>query len=362
MIPQFYVLGSAQQRPPSAKTIFADGSADATYREGVDLELSHWIPNRTPDAYKANTSTEICMKFVAEHSTDGWELAINNHLDCDGVLSIFTLVHSQVALQHRQTIIQVAEMGDFMGFGDRQAQVLYQALTCFMFGAKADKVDIRKIYEASFDLILRLLDADLSQDQEAKEIFALVDRSVELVNSGRVSRTVRHDHFVHYHLPASVVQGDSARALHIPAFNALLNDDSLLLPQVRHQLDPEKVHLLSVAGAEGGTYYDLWYPGYMWAETPHAWRAPGFTFSGSTNGHYYGHPPLEEIVQQLQAKESRLGTWVLVKELSPFASIKGRDFPVVLSFLSEDHRPAESSLAPEWVAERLAKAFESQSA
>jgi hypothetical protein len=351
MIPQFYVLGSSDVRPSSARTIFADGSADATYREGVDLELSHWIPNRTPQRYKANTSTEICMNFVAEQSTEGWELAINNHLDCDGVLSIFTLVHSEFALKHRETIIQIAEMGDFMGWGDRPAQAVYQALTAFMFGAKHEKVDIRKIYEESFDLLLRLLETDLSGDPEAQQVFAVVDQSLALVETGQVKREVLGEHFVHYHIPASVVNGEYERALHIPAFNALLTPDSLLLPQVRHKLDPEKVHLVSVEGADGGTYYDLWYPSYMWAETPDAWRAPGFEFSGSTNGHYYGHPPLEEIVRHLQAKETADGEWTLVKDLSPFSSIKGRGFPVVLSFLRE------SQLPPEIVAAKLAEAF-----
>ncbi|KEO81864.1 DUF6687 family protein [Tumebacillus flagellatus] len=350
MIPQFYVLGSSEPRPESVRTIFADGSADQTYRDGVDLELSHWIPNRTPSEFKANTSTEICMNFVAGNSTEGWDLAINNHLDCDGVLSIFTLVHSEFALKHRETIVQIAEMGDFMGWGDSKAQAVYQALTKFMFGAKAENVDIRKIYEASFELIIRMLETDLSDDLQAQELHALVERSLQLVESGRVKRRVYGERFVHYHLPADVAGGELHRALHIPAFNALLTDAALLLPQVRHKLDPEKVHLVSVEGTIG-TYYDLWYPGYMWAETPHAWRAPGFEFSGSTNGHYYGHPPLEEIVAQLQELETADGTWTLARELSPFASIKGRDFPVVLSFLTE------SALMPDLVASMLANAF-----
>ncbi|PWK14884.1 DUF6687 family protein [Tumebacillus permanentifrigoris] len=351
MIPQFFVLGSSDVRPASARTIFADGSADATYREGVDLELSHWIPNRTPERYKANTSTEICMNFVAEHATDGWELAINNHLDCDGVLSIFTLVHPQFALQHRETIIQIAEMGDFMGWGDRQAQVAYQELTRFMFGAKKDKVDIRNIYADSFDLLIRLLETDLQADPRAQEVYAVVDRSLAWVESGQVQREVLGQHFVHYHLPATVVNGAYEQALHIPAFNALLTDDVLLLPQVRHKLDPDKVHLVSVEAPDGGTYYDLWYPGYMWAETPHAWRAPGFAFSGSTNGHYYGHPPLERVVRKLQELETADGEWMLVKELSPFSSIKGRNFPVVLSFLQPSQLPVHL------VASMLAQAF-----
>ena len=43
-----YVLGSRRPQPMSKRTIFADGSADETFRDDVDLELSHWLPNRTP--------------------------------------------------------------------------------------------------------------------------------------------------------------------------------------------------------------------------------------------------------------------------------------------------------------------------
>ena len=39
--------------PDSRATIFCDGSADESFRRGVDVELSHWIPNRTPGEFRA---------------------------------------------------------------------------------------------------------------------------------------------------------------------------------------------------------------------------------------------------------------------------------------------------------------------
>ncbi len=96
----FYILGSEKYRPTSRKTIFADGSADSSYRPEMDIELSHWIHNRTPDIYKADTSTEICMNFIEKHAPEDWDLAINNHLDVDGILCVFTLQFSPYLSSH----------------------------------------------------------------------------------------------------------------------------------------------------------------------------------------------------------------------------------------------------------------------
>ena len=79
-------------RPPTRRAIYCDGSHDAAFRDEADIELSHWIPNRTPARYRADTSTAICAAFVADNSRDrDFELAINNHLDADGVLALYVL-------------------------------------------------------------------------------------------------------------------------------------------------------------------------------------------------------------------------------------------------------------------------------
>lgn len=355
MIPNFFIIGSKTERPSSNKTIFADGSADKTFREGVDLELSHWIPNRTPKPYRADTSTEICMNFVADRSTAGWDLAINNHLDADGVLAVFVLVHAEFALRHRETIVRAAEMGDFWGYGERPAQILFQGLTMFMDQLRADQEDIRTIYERCFEKVFQLIE----RPEEAIETtagLAALQASLARVESGEIERTPVSERLVHYHLPHALVLQDLQKALRVPSFNEQLSDTVWLQPAVRCKFDPDAVHLVS-AEAEVGHYYDLWYPGYMWADTEQRWRAPGFEFTGSTNGYYYGHPALEAAVERLQELEQQAGAWTLVKELSPFSTIKGRNYPVVLSFVSADGTPVPSSLTPQQVIAELRSAF-----
>jgi hypothetical protein len=90
---------------------------------------------------------------------------------------------------------------------------------------------------------------------------------------------------------------------------------------------------------------------------PDSWPAPGFVFSGSTNGYAYGHPELQAAVARLAGQETAAGTWTLAETLSPFARIAGLNDPVILAFLGPDGQPAASALPPDAVAPVLAAAF-----
>lgn len=360
MIPRFYVPGGGE-RPASRQTIFADGSADETFRPALDLELSHWLPNRTPPRYKADTSTEICLNFVAEPLPGNWDLAVNNHLDVDGVLSVYVLVRGQAALPHRETLVAASRMGDFWDWGEWPARVLFQGLTVYQRSFRLGRDPLAWIYERCFERIDALLSdpATAVAADDGKAIatgLAALDEACERVERGEIARTLLHERFVHYQVPQHLAVADLSRALHVPAFNDPLDDAAWLPPQARNRWDRERIQLLSVA-ATGGWYYDLWYPGYRWAETPDSWAAPGFAFAGSTNGYRYENARLEEAVRELSRAERAPGTWQLVDELTPFKSLQGRDYPVILSFLEAQGRPAPSALPPDEVATRLARAF-----
>jgi hypothetical protein len=90
-------------------------SCDGLVR-GAALDLTHWQGNRTPGRFKADTSTEIALRFVvspesAEQWADG--VVVNNHFDTDGLLSIWTLLDPKQALAHRDLLVAAAEAGDF---------------------------------------------------------------------------------------------------------------------------------------------------------------------------------------------------------------------------------------------------------
>jgi hypothetical protein len=348
-----HVTGSRVPRPAAARVIFCDGGVDDTYRLGVDVELSHWIPNATPPKFKASTSTEICLRFAAAPEVRDYGLVINNHVDVDGVLSAFALLYPDVALHHASVLVQAAAIGDFWGWGDRDAQHLFQALACLITRLRARGVDPLEIYTACHERVHIALSG--ARFEECLDGLAALHETVRSIETGAIARIPIVEHVVHYAIPRALATRDLTAALDVPGFCVPLSRATLLSPYARAKYDYQRVQLVSVATSHGH-YYDLWYPGYMWAETVDCWRAPGVTSTGSSNAHALGSPALDELVAELTRLETADGRWTLARKLTPFASLPGRGFPVVLSFL-QDNSPAPSALRPEDVASRLARAF-----
>jgi hypothetical protein len=98
-------------------------SVDGTV--GNSIHFSHWEGNETPAELKADTSTEIALNLVASprrnELTRGIELVTNNHFDTDGVLSVWTVLNGERALELRDELISAAEAGDFSEFTNERA-------------------------------------------------------------------------------------------------------------------------------------------------------------------------------------------------------------------------------------------------
>src|SRR4030081_865886 len=90
-------------------------SVDGTVDNAI--HFSHWKGNETPQSVKADTSTEIALNLVAapnrDELTQGIDLVTNNHFDTDGVLSVWTVLAGERALELREKLIAAAEAGDF---------------------------------------------------------------------------------------------------------------------------------------------------------------------------------------------------------------------------------------------------------
>lgn len=93
-------------------------SVDGTVSNSV--HFSHWEGNETPAELKADTSTEIALNLVSAPNrnelTQGIELVTNNHFDTDGVLSVWTVLTGERALELKDKLISAAEAGDFSEF------------------------------------------------------------------------------------------------------------------------------------------------------------------------------------------------------------------------------------------------------
>jgi hypothetical protein len=330
--------------------IFVDGNSPS-YREGLDIELSHWNPNNTPDRYYADTSTEIALNFLRFGEPPREALVVNNHLDVDGVLSTFVLLEPELALEQRERLVAIAETGDFWAWAPDEELAIYQGLVHRIRAGEAAGMPEPVLYADCLKALPELLDLGI----QAADLRA-VHECRRRVEQGLVRRRLVHHRFVQFIIRREAHGGDLDRALRIAEFNASLDDSCLLRGIERNRLDAERVQLVSVE-TEGGWYHDLYYPGYMWALTINRWRAPGFWEGESSNTWYFRYAPLEKALDRLRQRERGEGSWQSAEELTAFGSVLGRAFPVVASFLGEDDQPAISSLPPETVAHLLCLAY-----
>lgn len=349
----FYVKGSKINRPDSRCTIYVDGTAGADFREGVDIELSHWIPNRTEQRFKAGTSTEICFKYLESQKTPAYDLVINNHLDIDGLLSVFVLSFPTMALQYRDDLINCAKTGDFWAWSEGKSLTLFQELTLLYRRLETQKVDLQNAYETCFELIIKIL-----KDPEIiSPVQEIVEKQFSLVKQGKIQRQEISHRLVTYYVPKVLSKENVSSFLQIPHFNEPLSERLSFWPQVRNRLDEEKIQLLAVE-TDQGIHYGLWYPGYVWADTSDLWRPPGFILSTTLEDpHIIGWPELSSVIQELNESERGSCVWKLFSNLSLSGKKNPRGFPLVAATLNNKNEVKESQLPLSRVSQSFRKLF-----
>lgn len=354
---RFEILDHGSPRPDLERVIFCDGAGGGIFREGADLDLSHWRPNHTAPEYRAGTSTEICFRFLDRPRAGPWTAAVNNHVDVDGILSVHVLAHPEAALSQRQAIIQAAEMGDFWGWGDPPAQRLFQGLSWMM----ANGGEGRDLYEEAFRRIPGLLAGSDSQTAHLEESLAPLRQGLEWVEKGRISRIERAARFSQYVIPRSIaaeIEGDFASLFtYSPEFNEPITAKAMFWPHARARWDRERMGLVSVE-MDGGWIHDLWAPGYLWADTEGLWRPHGFDYGGGMSAYAQTYQPLLDAFASLGRLETEPGSWSLGGTPTPLGSILLEKFPLVGRFSNSDGDPTPSGLSPERVANELAKVYE----
>jgi len=355
MIARFEIVTSKSPRPDAERIIFCDGSGGTLFRAETDLELSHWRPNQTLKEYRGDTSTEICFRFLDNPLPGPWTVAVNNHLDVDGILSVYVLLHSQHALSHRETIIAAAEMGDFWGWGEPAAQRLFQGVTLQMDALREQQVETAAIYAHAFARIPGLIDGSDAESSSIKASLEPLRRQLAAVTYGLIGRTQHGKRFAHYVIPACF--DDDACAAYVPGFNEAVSNKCTLWPQVHSRWDDQRVRLVSIA-RDDGWFHSLWYPGYLWADTERRWRTPGIHYRDGMESYDLDHPQLMDSLRELQALETADGTWAAGNGASPFHRELQSLFPVVARFNAHDGSAAKSRIEPDRAAAVLASAFQ----
>lgn len=319
-------------------------SVDGTVPNSI--HFSHWEGNETPAELKADTSTEIALNLVAspqrETLTRGIDLVTNNHFDCDGVLSCWTVLTGERALEHRDLLIAAAEAGDFSEYssddgvrvsiaiqGAEQASPnnddgspLAQMLAGREMNTRIADNDALA-YELVFPEVERLLTNVGAYEPLWREGWNQVAAAIESFESGRSQARW----FLDADLGISVVTlapeifhgGNFSPTKHSAPFTAISK-------YARGDL-----FLISIP-TNGGWFYRIDYPYYSWAETVVRPRI--------------ARRDLTSALQILNAKETRgNGQW----------RTDNREMTSAVKFLDEGGALAPSSLEPEQVLAALSR-------
>lgn len=102
--------------------IIVDGAA----HQDTVLTLSHWPGSGSPPAFRADTSAEIVLNYLAapgakKEYAPGVNVVSNNHFDEDGLCAVWAMLHPKLALERRDLVIDVATAGDFSTYRRPQA-------------------------------------------------------------------------------------------------------------------------------------------------------------------------------------------------------------------------------------------------
>ena len=136
---------------------------------GSAIDLSHWEGNATAPELKADTSTEIALRFARSGGTV--DLAVNNHFDADGVLAVYALLRSDVAVANAGLLIAAAEVGDFDEWPSDDRGLRLEAALRRMAMLKSD--------EAAYTRVMRDLEDVLANLDQREELWGEEWRALE---------------------------------------------------------------------------------------------------------------------------------------------------------------------------------------
>lgn len=316
-------------------------SVDGTVENSI--HFSHWEGNETPAEVKADTSTEIALNLVGSPNRDaltrGIDLVTNNHFDTDGVLSVWTVLAGERALELREKLIPAAEAGDFSEFTNPsaiRASIVIQGsdanpndetgspVACDLAGE--DVADDARAYE----LVLPEVERILTRTNDYEHLWRGAWEEIELAMESFERGTSKVTEFAN--------GGLSLITLAPEVFSPTGFDPT------RHSAPYTAIShyahgrlFLIASPLNSGWAYRIDYPYYCWAETVVRPRIERHDFP--------------ELLTELNRKETA-GVWKL----------DSREMTSAIKFLGRDSKLAASKLEPNQVADYFQAAMSSDQA
>jgi hypothetical protein len=301
------------------------------------IHFSHWQGNETHASVKADSSTEIALNVVASpvraELTRGLELVTNNHFDTDGVLSVWTMLTGERALDLRAALVAAAEAGDFSANTGAQAiraSLVLQGGDDFTPDAGVAsplarhlagdrEVDEARAYALVLPEVERVITRTNYYEHLWRDEWAKIEASLESFASG-----------------ASRVEEDAATGLSFVTLGRDLYGAKGFSPTrgvapftaiTEHARG--RVYLIAIPLADGWGYR-VDYPYYSWAETVVRPRITRTDFA-----------PL--VAQLDRMEQNREGLWQIDTE----------GLSSAFNFVDGDGMLRASSLAPEKIADQV---------
>ena len=312
-------------------------SVDGTVSNSV--HFSHWEGNQTPAQLKADTSTEIALNLVAAPNkielTRGIELVTNNHFDTDGVLSVWTVLTGERALELREKLIPAAEAGDFSEFTNEaavRASIAIQGSdqpnpnddsgSPLANQLAGESVDDAKAYELVLPEVERLLTMTDEYEPLWRSAWEKIAKAIESFEIGASSVTEFRDPDISLIAIAPDVFSPSG-----------FNPTRHAAPYTAISRYAKGSLFVITTPFKTGWSYRIDYPYYSWAETIVRPRIRRHDFSQS-------------LTELNQLERDSQGVWKL----------DNSEMTSAIKFLGHDGALAASSIAPDDVARILGAA------
>jgi len=133
---------------------------DGEGNDNTKLTLSHWPDNTTPNEFKDDLSAQIVFNYIENDAPPEDIAAVsNNHFDEDGLVSLYSILNPEAALERKDYLIDIARAGDFSCFDDRDA-----ARVSFVISAWTDPERSplnRTVFSGTYDQLTAVLYEEL---------------------------------------------------------------------------------------------------------------------------------------------------------------------------------------------------------
>lgn len=217
----------------SHPNIVVDGSP---HKDSV-LVLSHWKSSGTPQDFIRDTSAEIVLDYIEKNELPpNAQFVSNDHFDVDGLVGVFAVLNKDYALAHKQSLIDIAEAGDFEKFSDYHAAKVVFTLNKLISKESnyiPEAVHSKPYPEKAAEFYKRMLEVlpDIIENLGKYETywadeFDFLQKSEALIKNGEVTISEMEEHDI-----AIVTLPDNIAPIHEMAVHNQTNKTQILTKQ-----------------------------------------------------------------------------------------------------------------------------------